>query len=222
MTPRGQLEATYRSSGMRYTLWSQGRLVGHTDLDIHTITSTMRQGFVEPTAEGRQVLADATGVWRAIAEVKRDCRATVRARNAADDALVLESMNRREGQNLELRDENGALFECAFIRITDLFDMNNGLVDEMSDTEEEQEAAFQIRLSALSGAARDEALADRARSHEEIEAAVAEMLEQCDDDTDGSSWPPPPPEDPRWDTMQYLLQAHLKAPEWEELFGDDD
>jgi hypothetical protein len=206
---------------MRYTLWSNGRLVGHTDLDIHTVTSTMRQGFVEPAEEGRQLLADATSVWRAIAEVKRDCRATSRARNAADDALVLESMSRREGLNLELREANGALFPCDFIRITDLFDMNNGLVDEMDDTEEEREAAFQIHLSSLSAEARDDALAKRAESDAEIEAAVAEMLEDRDDEPD-ESWPPPPPEDPRWDSMQYLLQAHLKAPEWEELFGEAD
>jgi hypothetical protein len=208
---------------MRYTLWSRGRLVGHTDLDIHTVTSTMRQGFVEPTAEGRQVLADATGVWRAIAEVKRGCRAAGRERNANDDALVLESMSRREGLDLELRDHDGAVFESAFIRITDLFDMNHGLVDEMSDTEEEREAAFQIHLSTLSAEARAEALTQRAESDAEIEAAVSEFLEDREESRMfESDYPPPAPEDPRWDTMQYLLQAHLKAPEWEELFGEVD
>ena len=208
---------------MRYSLWSHGRLVGHTDLDIPTITSTMRQGFVEPTADGRQLLADATGVWRAIAEVKRGCRAASRERTASDDALVLESMARREALNLELRDDSGALFTCEFIRITDLFDMNNGLVDEMSDTEEEQEAAFQIRLSALSGVARDQALAERAASDAEIEATIAEFMEEREESQMfESAYPPPPPEDPRWDTMQYLLQAHLSAPEWDELFGESD
>jgi hypothetical protein len=208
---------------MRYTLWSHGRLVGHTDLDIHTVTSTMRQGFVEPTAEGRQVLADATGVWRAIAEVKRGCRAASRERNANDDALVLESMSRREGLDLELRDEKGAVFEIDFIRVTDLFDMNNGLVDEMSDTEEEREAAFQIHLSTLSAEARDEALAQRAASDAEIEAAVTEFLDDREESRMfDSEYPSPAPEDPRWDTMQYLLQAHLRAPEWEELFADGD
>jgi hypothetical protein len=201
---------------MRYSLWSHGRLVGHTDLDIHTVTSTMRQGFVEPTEEGRSLLADATGVWRAIAEVKRSCRAASRERNASDDALVLESMNRREELDLELRDETGAVFECDYIRITDLVDMESGIVDEMGDTEEEIDAAFQIGLSALPSDAQEQALAHRAESDAEIEATVAELLEEREEDQMfGSSYPPPPPEDPRWETMQYLLQAHLAAPDWD-------
>ena len=52
-----------------------GRLLGYTDLDIHTETPTMRQGFIEPTAEGRPLLEDATGVWRAMADRKRAKRA---------------------------------------------------------------------------------------------------------------------------------------------------
>lgn len=200
---------------MRYTLWSHGRLVGHTDMDVDTVTSTMRQGFVEPTEEGRALLADATGVWRTIAEVKRGCRAAVRERSASDDALIRDAMNRREQLDLELRDENGEAFECEFIRITDLFDMDNGIVDEMSDTEEEQEAAFQIRLSSLSDEAREEALAARAESDAEIQAMVDDFLEQQEEDHKfGSSYPPAPPEDPRWDEKQYLLQAHLKTAEW--------
>lgn len=201
---------------MRYTLWSRGKLIGHTDLDIHTITSTMRQGFVEPTEEGRPVLADATGVWRAIAEVNRDCRTAVRERSARDDALIFDAMARREELDLELRDEKGDGFECEFIRITDLFDMNSGIVDEMSDTEEEREAEFEISLSSLSGEAREELLAQRAEFDAEVEAAVADFREEQDESHRfGSLYPPPPPEDPRWETMQYLLQAHLKAPAWE-------
>jgi hypothetical protein len=201
---------------MRYTLLSRGRIVGHTDLDVLTITPTMRQGFVVPTGAGRALLADATGVWRAIAEVKRGCRAAVRERTAGDDALILAAMSRREAVDFELRDEHGVVFDCEYIRITDLFDMNNGLVDEMSDTEEEQEAAFQIHLSTLSADAREAALAQRAESDAEIEAEITEFLEERDEDSMlGSGYPPPPPEDPRWDTMQYLLQTHLKGPDWE-------
>src|SRR3954470_17489846 len=74
VTPQAQPEASQTELRMRYTLWSRGRLVGHTALDIHTMTCGMRQGFVEPTLEGRQILADATGVWRTMAEVKRGGR----------------------------------------------------------------------------------------------------------------------------------------------------
>jgi hypothetical protein len=200
---------------MRYTLWSRGRLVGHTDLDVHTITSTMRQGFVEPTPEGKVALQDATGVWRAMAEVKRGARARG-AKGENDIELLQNPVERRESLNLELRDATGNPFECAFIRITDLFDMNAGIVDEMCDTEEEEEAAFQIRLSSLSGAAREEALATRAALNAEIDEMVADIMEERDEQRMyDSDWPPPSAEDPRWDTMQYLLQAHLAGPDWE-------
>jgi hypothetical protein len=200
---------------MGYTLWSRGRLVGHTDLDIHTVTSTMRQGFVEPTEEGRALLADATAVWRAIAEVKRGAR--VRGeRTPNDDALVLGAMERREGLDFELRHDDGTVFECEFIRLYDLFDAESGIVDEMSTTEEEDEAEFQVRLSALSGEAREAALAEREQMYAEVEAMVAELRESEEDGTYGSGWPPPPPDDPRWETMQYMLQAHLKGPAWSE------
>lgn len=206
---------------MPYTLLSHGRVVGHTDLDIHTVTSTMRQGFVEPTEEGRPLLVDATGVWRAIAEMKRARRARGEGRETDDHTIVEAASRRQYDLDLELRDENGVVFECDFIRITDLFEMNSGLVDEMSETEEEEEAEFQIKLSALSGQERDEALARRAELDESINADVEAILAERQEERDeqemfGSSWPPSPPEDPRWDTMQYLLQAHLKAPAWEE------
>jgi hypothetical protein len=205
---------------MHYTLWSRGRLVGHTDLDIETVTPSMRQGFVEPTEVGKPLLVDATSVWRAIAQMKRERRARGDGPETDDHRIVLAAMERRETLDLELRDEAGARFDCEFIRITDLFDMNAGVVDEMSDTDEEEEAAFQKRLSALSGDAREAALAQRAEMNASIAAGVEEMLadfeeQQADQEMLGSAWPPPPAEDPRWETMQYLLQAHLAAPGWE-------
>ena len=193
---------------MRYTLWSRGRLVGHTDLDVYTVTSTMRQGFIEPTPEGLPLLADATGVWRAIAEVKRGKRARGEP-GANDHELILEAMRRREELEFELRDAHGARFELDFVRIMDNFD--DRVVDDMCDTEEEMEAEFQIRLSGLSEADREKALAQRAADNAEIEAAVAEMLEDGDEMLD-SGWSPSPPQDPRWDTMQYLMQVHLRGP----------
>jgi hypothetical protein len=199
---------------MRYTLWSRGRLVGHTDLDIHTFTATMRQGFIEPTAAGRAVLADATGVWRAIAEVKRDRRARGEV-EVNDSAPIRDAALRREGLDLELRDEHGTVFDCEFIRVADLFDLET-VVDEMSDTPEEEEAEFEIHLSGLSGEARDDALAHRAEFEAEVDAAVAEMMEEQDEGHRfGSAWPPAPPDDPRWETMQYLIQLHVRGNEWD-------
>jgi hypothetical protein len=200
---------------MRYTLWSRSRLVGHTDLDIHTITPTMREGFIEPTVVGRQLLADATGVWRAMAEAKRGRRARGGV-GANDSALIRDAVLRRQGLDLELRDKHGAVFDCEFIRVTDLFDLER-VVDEMSDTEEEEEAEFEISLSGLSGQARDDALSRRAETDAEISTAVADMREEQDEGhMFGSAWPPAPPEDPRWETMQYLIQVHVRGDEWDE------
>jgi hypothetical protein len=199
---------------MRYTLWSRGRLVGRTDLDIHTVTPTMRQGFIEPTTEGMALLADATAVWRALGEMKRGTRA--RGDTGANDRDLFQSaVDRRENLDFELRDETGTVFDCDFIRITDLFDLER-VTAEMTDTEEEEEAAFQIRLSGLSGKARDEALAGREETNAEIEELMDEMMAEGDEDMMFGSASPPPDTDPRWDTMQYLLQLYLKDTEGKE------
>jgi len=201
---------------MRYSLWSHERLVGHTDLDIPTITPTMRQGFVEPTNEGKPLLEDATGVWRAMAERKRLQRARDGIELKEDDDLVIAAMDRREALDLQLRDENGDAFG-AWVRVYDLFDADAGIVEEMGDTEEEEEADFQIHLSGLSAEEQAEALAQRAAMKAEVEEFVAQWLEERDEsEMFKSSWPPPLPEDSRWTTMQYHLQVHLTS-----CFDDD-
>src|SRR6185436_8078996 len=111
---------------MRYSLWSRGRLLGYTDLDINTETPTMRQGFVEPVPEGRSLLEDATGVWRAMADRKRAERARDGDGSSKDDELVTSAMSRREALNLELRDDHDVVFDCDFMRVYDLFDLNAG------------------------------------------------------------------------------------------------
>src|ERR1043165_5803721 len=106
-------------SQMRYSLWSHGRLVGHTDLDIHTITPHLRQGFIEPAAGGETVLRDATGVVRFMDEERRRRRDGALARD--DDYLdrFAAACDRREDLDLELRDEAGQVFECEFMRVYD-------------------------------------------------------------------------------------------------------
>jgi len=202
---------------MRYSLWSRGRLVGYTDLDIHTVTTTMRQGFIEPVPEGKPLLEDATGVWRAMAAEKRARRDDEGHVAADDNDPVMQSMNRCEALELELRDEEGYVFEFEFLRIYDLFDLKNGVVDAMGDTEEEEQANFEIYLSSLAPEDREKALAQRAAAGLEIEELFAELSEEWEEmELFGSGWPPLPAEDPRWETMQYHLQVHLKR-----SFDDD-
>jgi len=196
---------------MRYSLWSHDRLVGYTDLDIPTVTVSMRQGFVDPTPEGKQLLEDATGVWRAMAERKRLRRARGGEELPEDDDLVNAAFDRREALDLQLRDEHGEAFG-EWIRVYDLRDGDGGIVEEMEDTEEEEEAAFQIHLSSLTPEEQADAVAQRAADKAEIERFVAEWIEERDaGEMFKSSWPPPAPEDPRWETMQYHLQVHLNS-----------
>ena len=190
---------------MRYSLWSRGRLVGRTDLDVHTISASMRQGFIEPTPEGLELLSDATGVPRALAESRRGQRARG-GRVDSDLALIQQAIDRREALAFELRDESGAIFEFDFIRVYDNFDER--AVDEMCATAEEEEAEFEAHLSSLSGAAREEAIARRRQMEADVEADVQQILAERDEQEErgwGST-----PEDARWDTMQYFIQVHLK------------
>jgi hypothetical protein len=125
----------------------------------------------------------------------------------ADGDPVRTAMDRRELLRLQLRDERGDVFDCESIRIYDLMDD----VDEMNDTEEEEQAAFEIYVSSLEPEERAEALAQRAADQAEIEEFAALWLEERKErEMLNSDWPPPAPEDPRWDTMQYHLQVHLK------------
>ena len=196
---------------MRYTLWSHGRLVGYTDLDIRTVTPTMRQGFVEPTPDGKALLEDATGVLRAMADRKRLQRARDGVELEEDDDIVCAAMERRDALDLELRDESGDVFG-EWIRVYDLFDSKSGVTDDMMDTEEEMEAAFQIRLSQLTPEEQVEALAQRDADQAEIDEFVAQWMEDRNSaEMFNSAWPAPAPEDPRWETMQYHLQVHLKS-----------
>jgi hypothetical protein len=150
-----------------------------------------------------------------MAEIQRGIRARGN-RPSGDSDIFRAAVDRRENLDLELRDETGQPFGCAFIRITDLVDVENGVVEEMCETEEEEEARFQIHLSTLSDDAREAALAKRAESNAEIEQMVDEVMAERDEDQMfGSGWPPSPPEDPRWKTMRFLLQAHLESDDWE-------
>src|SRR4051812_9118174 len=101
---------------MRYSLWSRGQLIGHTDLDIECISPDLRMGFLEPTDEGKQAILDATGVHAVCAKRPSSWRDD-------PDPEYLEEFQaacaRREALDLELRDEAGAVFRCAYMRITD-------------------------------------------------------------------------------------------------------
>ena len=192
---------------MGYTLWSRGRLIGSTDLDVHTVSERMRQGFIEPTEAGTQLL-DATGVFRAVAE-DRVRRADGIPRDGSDLAKFEAACDRREALNLELRDEHGAVLECAYMRVHDLRELDRDReVDSVCDAEDEKE--LPEYLASLSPEERAEFEAQRAADDGMIEEWLAELEEdRADEEMYRSTRPPPPPDDERWETMQYFLQVFL-------------
>lgn len=191
---------------MRYSLWSHGRLLGHTDLDIPCVTSHLKQGFIEPTPAGNRILPNATGVPKAAFAFGRPN--LPKAEKQAKMAEFMAACERREALELEIRDEAGELFEFDFIRIYDLRD-EAWLDEEISHVE------------------------DGMPDHEldpELEAAVkadAEAWIEEHEDKWGSAWPPRPPEDLRWTTMRYQIQVFLERRddamflEIDDLFSSD-
>jgi len=164
---------------MRYSLWSHQRLLGHTDLDIPCVTKHLMQGFIEPTPEGSGQLPKATGVPRAASAGLVRNLTEPERRERA--AKFQAAVSARESLDLELHLEDGSVFPCDFIRV---YDLRDDLLD-------------------------DESLDDDEPLDPELQAAVdADVAAWEEDRRSRSAWPPPV-EDPRWDTMQYLIQVYL-------------
>jgi hypothetical protein len=178
---------------MRYSLWSHNRLLGHTDLDIPCVTKHLMQGFIEPTPEGSRHLPRATGVPRAASAGL--VKNLTDAERRGRQAEFHAAVSAREELDLELRLEDGTVFPCDFIRVYDLRD--DWLSDESLDDDEPLDP--------------------------ELQAAVDADVAAWEEDRRLRSASAPPVEDPRWDTMQYLIQVYLKgALELDELLESPD
>jgi hypothetical protein len=190
---------------LRYSLWSSGRLLGHTDLDLETHQSRFIHGFIDPTTLGERILPDATGVVAVTARRPRH-----RAADGFDDNYLRDfraAVNRREALGLILRDQDGDTFECDFIRVYDLRDT--------SYTETEPLDADELELDFE---AEGEDGEDDDSETEDWAAALEEDLAlRADSEMYGSTWAPP--EDERWETMQYYLQVYLNVPD-DDLFEE--
>jgi hypothetical protein len=167
---------------MPYTLWSHGRLLGHTDLDAPHFQDQLRHGFIQPTPLGEELLADAVRVFRLCAASRGRVK---------DDAYLeafLRAVDAREAQHLMLRDESGAVFDCDFIRVYPTVDLSND--DEESDD-------WQNASAIDSGPF-------------ECEEEEFDVYTQLEDDG-GFSEGEYEPDDIRWTTMEYFIQVFLKG-----------
>jgi hypothetical protein len=173
---------------MRYALWSRGRLLGHTELDLACVQDRVRMGFIDPTEQGIRLLPDATGVPAAAHALARAARRAVNQPEVSlsEFADFRAACDRREALQLELRDEADAVFPCEWIQVNDIDD--HSWADGDFDADE------------------DEPL------DPELEAAIEHDVELIDSYLDGddyertSSWEPP---DGRWDTMKYHVMVYL-------------
>lgn len=112
---------------MPYTLWSRGRLIGHTDLGFVRCIPTIRMGWLHPTTLGERVMPIAVAMPPAIhAYVNR-------ARQLTGDAIAVQGQLDRstegadlaaafhhfEALDLELRGEGGTVVPTEDIGVID-------------------------------------------------------------------------------------------------------
>lgn len=181
---------------MRYSICSHATIIGYTELDIECINENLRMGFVEPTEAGRQALLDATGVHAVCAKRTVSWREENTEANRAYLAEFKAACDRREALNLELRDEHGQRFPCAYMRIYDHF-LQWPPMGEENDPLDDPDLGPELR--------------------EQVEADVAELREWLDDlaedrKADAWKWEYEEP-DPRCVTAQYTIQVVLR--EWD-------
>lgn len=175
---------------MRYTLWSRGRLLGYTELDLPHVQEHIRMGFIEPTAEGLRVLPDATGVPAAAHALAKAAKRAVNRRETGltEFADFLSACDRREALGLELRDEADVVLGCEWIQINDLGDplLSD---DEFDDFDE---------------------LYDDEPLDPELQASIdhdAELFEEfCREHDYDRAWEPP---DERWEMPGYHMMVYL-------------
>jgi len=178
---------------MRYSIRSHGIIIGYTELDIECINENLRMGFVEPTKEGEQALLDATGVHAVCAKRPVSWRDRDRPSDPEYMAEFTAACDRREALNLELRDEQGDLFPCAYMRICDHFLEWPKMTDDddpLNDPDLDPELRAQMEADAKE---------------------LQEWIEEMDEDRKADAWKWDDAEpDPRYEFMQYTIQVVLR------------
>lgn len=183
---------------MRYALWSRGRLLGHTELDLPHVQDRVRLGFIEPTENGLRLLPDATGVPAAAHALARAAKQAAHRQHPSltEFADFRAACDRREALDLELRDEGGVVFRCKWIEIHDMDAPILTDEDFDEDTDEpmdpELEAAF------------------------DHDVELFESFHDWYDHDQTSHWEPP---DERWETTRYHMMVYLPTADGDELRG---
>jgi hypothetical protein len=98
---------------MPYTLWSKGRLLGHTELDFIANTATAKMGWFHPTEVGEEIIEIITEPSRVVLGYARG----VDAEQFRADLTA--AGNRVEALELELHDPAGVVLSVEDIGIND-------------------------------------------------------------------------------------------------------
>ena len=121
---------------MSYTLWSRGRLIGHTELAYRRITPGFRMGEFEATELGERLMPTLLGVdqafmtfYAAAADARKDAKRRGEklkrgefpesVRNTTEYADAMSAQDELESLALELHDAGGQVVKTDWIQIKD-------------------------------------------------------------------------------------------------------
>jgi hypothetical protein len=189
-----------------YSVWSRGRLVGHTSLDLMRVFPNHRTGWLAPAGDSDSLLERATETTPASFALGRLLRAS---RDGDHHVLSADEMRRtqefadfiaatthQEGLELELRRADGSIVPTEWVDIRD----TDAIVAIGRQIEEDFRGTFPEFSSTG-----DEELDEEIREIEE-ELSSEEWKGVCDvgdaDDLDG-----PPPPDRRYQVQVMLIDG---------------
>lgn len=98
---------------MSYSIWSRGRLIGHTDLGFIYREHGIRVGWYHPNELGEKLMPRATGVAPAMRESREA------GRDLLTDPDVASACDHEQALEMELRGPNGEVIETETIAIID-------------------------------------------------------------------------------------------------------
>jgi hypothetical protein len=103
-----------REDATIYSIWSRGRLIGHTDLGFVYGEHGIRMGWFQPNELGEKFMPRATGVAPAL-RASRDA-----GRDVLRDPDIASAFDHERALELELRGPNGKAVETEHIAIIDI------------------------------------------------------------------------------------------------------
>jgi hypothetical protein len=199
-----------RGAITRYSLWSQGRLLGYTALDFHPSFPTARLGWFLPTAEGERLMPVLTNLGSFHEAIPREMADTVpvggtmreKQRHALacqplQDKLTRDAATALQALDLELRDESGRTIptqDLAILDTEDLLEPDDG--SEIDDGWDPETESIENEMDEFDAALAELGMLDESPSHELSLAEFEGPADELDE-----------PQLPRYQIMVELINA---------------